>query len=162
LESGGNGFVKGGTQVGKQMQIGATDNLDNANLLAHVCGEEANAVGVNWAFAPVSDIDLNRRNPITNTRLYCNDYKKVAKYTTNYIKEIQKLGLLGCGKHFPGDGVDERDQHLVASVNSLSREVWMKMYGHIYKTQIANGVKMIMVGHILQPAWEPMPPLWPE
>jgi beta-N-acetylhexosaminidase len=154
LESGGNGCVKGGTQVGKQMQIGATDNLDNATLLAHVCGEEANAVGVNWAFAPVSDIDLNWRNPITNTRLYCNDYKKIAKYTTNYIKEIQKLGLLGCGKHFPGDGVDERDQHLVASVNSLSREEWMKMYGHIYKTQIANGVKTIMVGHILQPAWE--------
>ncbi len=154
LESGGSGCVKEGTQVGKQMQIGATDKVENATLLAHVCGEEANAVGVNWAFAPVSDIDLNWRNPITNTRLYCNDYKKVAAYTTAYIKEVQKLGLLGCGKHFPGDGVDERDQHLVASVNSLSREDWMKMYGHIYKTQIENGVKTIMVGHILQPAWE--------
>ncbi|MFA6755529.1 MAG: glycoside hydrolase family 3 N-terminal domain-containing protein [Bacilli bacterium] len=154
LESGGNGCVKEGTQVGKQMQIGATNDVENAKILAHVCGEEASAIGVNWAFAPVSDIDLNWRNPITNTRLYGNDYKKVANYTTAYIKEVQRLGLLGCGKHFPGDGVDERDQHLVASVNSLSRDDWMKMYGHIYKTQIENGVKSIMIGHILQPAWE--------
>ena len=142
-----------GPIVRKKMYA-AADKVENATLLAHVCGDEASAVGVNWAFAPVSDIDLNWRNPITNTRLYCNDYKKVAAYTTAYIKEIQKLNLHGCGKHFPGDGVDERDQHLVASVNSLSRENWMKTYGHIYKTQIENGVNTIMIGHILQPAWE--------
>ncbi len=36
-------------------------------------------------------------------------------------------------KHFPGDGVDERDQHLLSSINSLSANEWMESYGTIYR-----------------------------
>ena len=36
-------------------------------------------------------------------------------------------------KHFPGDGVDERDQHLLSTINSLSAEDWESTYGRIYK-----------------------------
>lgn len=59
-----------------------------------------------------------------------------------------------CIKHFPGDGVDERDQHLMPTVNSLSAEAWMDSYGKLYKTLIEKGAETIMVGHILQPALE--------
>ncbi|MFQ7234132.1 MAG: glycoside hydrolase family 3 N-terminal domain-containing protein, partial [Enterococcus hulanensis] len=56
--------------------------------------------------------------------------------------------------HCPGDGVDERDQHLLSSVNSLSAEDWMASYGKIYQTFIDQGIASIMIGHIFQPAWE--------
>jgi len=57
-------------------------------------------------------------------------------------------------KHFPGDGVDERDQHLVSSVNSLSEKAWMESYGAIYQELINQGVPSVMVGHIMLPAIE--------
>jgi len=56
-------------------------------------------------------------------------------------------------KHFPGDGVDERDQHILTSVNSLSCEEWDETYGKVYKTLIDKGAKTVMVGHIAQPAY---------
>ena len=56
-------------------------------------------------------------------------------------------------KHFPGDGVDERDQHILTSVNALGCDEWMQSYGHIYKRLIDQGAKTVMVGHIAQPAW---------
>ena len=59
-----------------------------------------------------------------------------------------------CIKHFPGDGVDERDHHLMPTVNSLSVDEWMATYGTVYKTLIDKGAQTVMCGHILQPALE--------
>ena len=49
--------------------------------------------------------------------------------------------------------MDERDQHLGVSINSLSADAWMATYGKVYKTLIDKGAKTVMVGHIAQPAW---------
>lgn len=40
------------------------------------------------------------------------------------MKGIQESGILPAAKHFPGDGIDERDQHLSFSINSLGTEEW--------------------------------------
>ena len=61
-------------------------------------------------------------------------------------------GIATTIKHFPGDGVDYRDQHLMASVNSLSAEEWYASYGKVYKTLIDYGAPTLMSAHILQPA----------
>ncbi len=66
---------------------------------------------------------------------------------------MQKHGIAASIKHFPGDGVDERDQHLLASVNSLSTEEWDNSYGRVYRACIDAGSKTVMVGHIMQPAY---------
>ena len=60
--------------------------------------------------------------------------------------------MAACLKHFPGDGTDERDQHLLPSINSLSAADWDQSYGIVYRRAIAQGVKSIMAGHILMPA----------
>ncbi|MDR3293694.1 MAG: glycoside hydrolase family 3 protein, partial [Clostridiales bacterium] len=57
-------------------------------------------------------------------------------------------------KHFPGDGVDERDQHLLTSVNSLSPREWDDSYGKIYSSLINAGAKTVMVGHIALPSYQ--------
>ena len=152
LEAGGNGISLSGSKVGAELAIAASGKKENAALLGRICGEEGKACGVNWSFAPIADIDMNFRNPITNTRTFGSDYEQVAAFSVAYIDEIQKLGLAATAKHFPGDGVDERDQHLVTSINSLSAEDWEKTYGNVYRSCIDAGVKTIMVGHIMQPA----------
>ncbi|SBW02196.1 Beta-N-acetylglucosaminidase/beta-glucosidase [uncultured Eubacteriales bacterium] len=153
LEKGGNGIVEEGTLVGSPMEIAATDDAEMAEKMAEACTREAGAVGANWAFAPIIDIDSNFRNPITNTRTFGSDPDRVARMGKAYVKRAQSLGFAASIKHFPGDGQDERDQHLVTSINDMDCETWMSTYGAAYRAGIEAGALTAMVGHIMQPAW---------
>lgn len=156
LEKGGNGIVTEGTLYASPLEIAATGEKENARRLAEICAVEAKAAGCNWAFAPIVDVDYNFRNPITNTRTFGADPELVKEMGSTYIKEIQSHGLAAAAKHFPGDGCDERDQHLVTSINDKSVEEWDASYGAIYRECIEAGVMTIMAGHIMQPAYSRM------
>lgn len=153
LEKGGEGIVEEGTLFGSPMEVAASDDVEMASRLGSICAEEAAVVGANWSFAPIIDLDYNFRNPITNTRTYGSDTERVKNMGLAYIKELQSRGFAASVKHFPGDGCDERDQHLVASINDLSCEKWDASYGAIYQACIDAGVLTCMVGHIMQPAY---------
>lgn len=153
LEKGGNGIVTEGTLVGSPMEIAASDDTGLAARMAEVCACEAKAVGANWAFAPIIDIDSNFRNPITNTRTFGSDPERVKRMGEVYVRQVQKMGMAAAVKHFPGDGQDERDQHLVTSINSMDCDTWMKSYGEAYRAGIEAGALTVMAGHIMQPAW---------
>lgn len=154
LESGGNGIITEGTWFGMPLQIAATDDPKQAYELGNVAGYEAAQVGCNMSFSPIVDIDKNFRNPITNTRTFGSDQERVIQMAAAQINGLQENGILPVIKHFPGDGVDERDQHLLSTVNSLPADEWMASYGKIYQTFIEQGVSSIMIGHIMLPAWE--------
>ncbi|MBF6978922.1 glycoside hydrolase family 3 protein [Aerococcaceae bacterium zg-BR22] len=154
LESGGNGIISEGTWIGNPLQIAATNNTDNAFHLGNVAGFEAAQVGCNMAFSPIVDIDYNFKNPITNTRTFGSDTQRVLSMSKAQITGFNKNHIIPTIKHFPGDGVDERDQHLLSSINSLSADDWMNSYGNIYQSLIDDGVPCVMIGHIYQPAME--------
>ncbi|SUM06746.1 Beta-N-acetylglucosaminidase/beta-glucosidase [Staphylococcus cohnii] len=61
--------------------------------------------------------------------------------------------MITCIKHFPGDGTEERDQHLALGVNELSTDEWDDSFRKVYQHHIDRGVQMIMAGHIAQPAY---------
>jgi beta-N-acetylhexosaminidase len=153
LEKGGVGIAEEGTFLGTEMQVAATDDDNMAYKLGTVCGREGKAVGANWSFSPIIDIDYNFRNPITNTRTFGSEPDRVKRMGLQYVKGVQEYGVAASIKHFPGDGVDERDQHLVTSINSLSCEEWDATYGAAYKACIDAGALTVMVGHIMQPAY---------
>ncbi|MEH7097170.1 glycoside hydrolase family 3 protein [Neobacillus vireti] len=153
LEAGGNGIATDGTYFGKQMQVAATDNIKMAYKLGLVAGREGRVAGCNWAFAPIVDIDMNYRNPITNVRTYGSDPIRVAQMSKAFMEGIHESGLAAAVKHFPGDGVDDRDQHLLPSVNSLSTEEWDQTFGMVYQEMIDSGAKSIMAGHMRLPEY---------
>ncbi|MGI9875226.1 glycoside hydrolase family 3 protein [Vibrio chagasii] len=153
LESGGNGTTVEGTDFASQMQVAATDDLQMAKNLGYVVAKEGAAAGCNWAFAPVIDLDINPHNPITNIRTYGNDVNRVAKMGAAYVSQVQKLGLATSIKHFPGDGVDYRDQHLVLSSNTLSPQEWDESFGYVYQKAIDAGALTVMAGHIAMPKY---------
>ena len=154
LEAGGNGLITEGTCFGKQMQIAATNEPIQAYRLGKVAASEANSVGGNWSFGPVLDININFRNPITNVRTFGSDIDTILTMSKEYMKGAREEGVACAIKHFPGDGVDERDQHLLISENSLSVEEWDASFGKIYSGMINEGVLSVMVGHIRMPAYE--------
>lgn len=154
LEAGGDGLVEEGTAFGKQMQVAATGDPKQAYRLGKVSCREGMAVGCNYAFAPVVDIDLNYHNPITNVRTYGNDKEMVKQCGVEYMRAAKECEVAVSIKHFPGDGVDETDQHILTSVNTLSCEKWDESYGDIYKTLIEEDALTTMIGHIAMPAYQ--------
>lgn len=152
-EAGGNGLAFEGTSFGKPMSIAATGNKENAYHMGYVACKEGAAMGLNWSFAPIVDIDMEFRSPITNVRTFGSNPDKVIEYAAEYMRGADECDVAVAIKHFPGDGTDERDQHIVTSINQLSCKDWDATYGKVYQTLIDKGAKTVMVGHIAQPAY---------
>ncbi len=153
VESGGEPAASDGTSVGGPTKIAACKDVKYARMLGEVAGREALAIGSNLCFAPVVDILYNWRNSVIATRAFSNDPVTVRDNAIAYMEGAHSAGLSCVCKHFPGDGMDERDQHLSNSVNTTSCEEWMNTFGLVYKGMIDAGVEGIMAGHIMHPAW---------
>lgn len=153
-DDGGNGAAPEGVFVATAAECGAGEGTENAYHVGLVVGREASAVGVNWMFNPVVDVYQNWRNTIVNTRSYGADPDKVIANARAYMKGVKGANPnMACTiKHFPGDGVEELDQHLVMGVNNLSVEDWEASFGKVYRTLINEGAEAVMVGHIALPA----------
>lgn len=152
LESGAVNFLTGVEAFANPMQVAAAGDEAAVDALADHCIRVARSLGMNWAFAPVVDVAVNPANPITNTRSFGADHELVARLGSHYVARLERAGLMTSPKHFPGDGVDDRDQHLVTSSNDLDLDEWTRTFGAVYSAVIAAGARSIMVGHIRQRA----------
>ena len=153
IESGADMIGTDLTSFGSPLQTAATGDATNAYRLGLVCGTEARAVGCTWGFAPVVDVQLNHANPMVLTRGFGSDAATVATFGAAFVRGLQEAGVAASVKHWPGDGVDDRDQHLVTAVNTLSVEEWEATFGHVYRTVIDAGAMTVMAAHIALPAW---------
>ncbi len=153
LEMGSFTSIVNGTFFNTNMGIAATNNDDFAYRCGLVSGREGVAVGFNWTFSPVVDINYNHQNPITNTRSYGDTPEIVSKMACAYIKGVQESRMATTAKHWPGDGIDDRNQHLSTTINSLSIDEWMNTYGKVYKDVFEAGVKSVMSAWISLPSY---------
>jgi beta-N-acetylhexosaminidase len=153
-DQGGNGAMLDGTYVASAAHVEATQSEAVAYDAGYVSGKESQAIGVNWNFGPNVDILTNWRNTIVNTRAYGTNAADVLKYSKAFMKGLKDTGLAACAKHFPGDGTEERDQHLILGVNELSVKEWELSFGEVYRGIIDEGVDSIMVGHIALPEYQ--------
>jgi beta-N-acetylhexosaminidase len=146
--------LPGMTAFPREMSIGATNNEKMAYQYGEGVAIESRSVGVNWVLHPVCDLNLNPFNPIANTRSISDNPDKAIRLLKQQINGLQLNGVAATIKHFPGDGVDYRDQHLLTSCNSLSKADWDKTFGKVYSSLIQHGVACIMPGHISLPAYQ--------
>lgn len=152
-EMGGNGACTDGTYIGNEVKIAATNDKKYAYEMGRVSGVEAAAIGCNWSFAPIVDINRNWRNPIISTRTWSADVEQTLELSLEYMRGIQESGIAPAAKHFPGDGIDERDQHLSFAPNPLSVEEWDATFGRVYSGLFEAGLPSIMAGHIALPEY---------
>ncbi|WP_414047429.1 glycoside hydrolase family 3 protein [Macrococcus equi] len=154
-DSGGNGACKDGTYIASAAQCEAAQDTRVAYNAGLVASRESSALGVHINFDPCVDILQNWRNTIVNTRAYGTNAETVIKYTNAYIDGFNaERDMITCIKHFPGDGTEERDQHLVLGVNELSVEDWNNSFRKVYENHIERGVQMMMAGHIALPEYQ--------
>jgi beta-N-acetylhexosaminidase len=157
IEAGGNGACQDGTLVATPLQTASTPDTDAAWQMGLVGGRESRALGCNWAFTPIVDIHHNWRNTVIATRAFGNDHDTVIKYADAFSRGVRAGAgdrpMALCMKHFPGDGRDERDQHVVTSYNDCSVEEWDATYRKIWEWGIGAGIESVMVGHIMLPEY---------
>ncbi|HEM3198137.1 TPA: beta-hexosaminidase [Streptococcus suis 14A] len=150
-ESGGNGAVTDGTKIGDEIKIAATADPRYAYEMGKVAGLEAAAVGCNASFAPIMDLSRNWRNPIIANRTWGANVDQVIELSKEYMRGIMEHGIVPFAKHFPGDGIDERDHHLSFASNPMTKSEWMETFGRIYCEMAEAGLPGIMAGHIHLP-----------
>lgn len=131
-----------------QMTLGATANTEYAYEFGKYTAIPAREIGVNLSLGPVCDLNINFLNPVVNTRAIGDDAKLTKDMLVSMVQGMQAYGMGATVKHFPGDGVDYRDQHFVLTNNSLSVEEWKNTFGEVYKSLIEAGVLCVMAGHI--------------
>ena len=152
IEGGGHGSAAM-LQFPNQLGLAAANDLElSALVLSAVCSE-AKALGFNWSFTPVVDVNKETGSAIVGTRSYGSDIEKIIAQARVHIKTLQSNGIAATAKHWPGEGFDARDQHMVGTINPLSVDAWHDVFGRVYKTMIGDGVMTVMSAHIALPSY---------
>ena len=154
FENGCGSMLKGLTPFPYLMSLGATNSEQIAYDYGKATALEARSVGANWTLSPVCDLNLNRRNPLVNVRGIGDDPELAARLLKQVVRGMQENGLAACAKHFPGDGVDWRDQHGLTTNNTLKFADWKRLSGRVFQELIDDGVMSIMAGHITLPDYQ--------
>jgi beta-N-acetylhexosaminidase len=142
-----------GTPVLGQLGLAAVDDTEATYKSSEILAREGRAMGVRWSFTPVIDINAAFRSPIVGTRSYGSDIDKIERHAVAHVRGLQDHGIAATAKHWPGEGFDDRDQHLVTTTNPLSIEVWRETFGRLYRRMIDEGVVSVMSAHIALPAY---------
>lgn len=142
-----------GTEVPNPLALAAVDDVQASATIARIMAEEARAAGINWSFTPVIDINALFRSPIVATRGLGSDPDRIRDHALAHIREVQAAGVAATVKHWPGEGHDDRDQHLVTTINPLSIDDWHASHGALYRAAVEAGVMSVMSAHIAFPAY---------
>ena len=142
-----------GTEVPNPLALAAVNDVQASRTIARIMAQEARAIGINWSFTPVIDINHAFRSAIVATRGFGSSVDAIEGQALAQIDEFQSAGVAATVKHWPGEGYDDRDQHLVTTINPLSMPEWEAHFGRLYRAAIAQGVMSVMSAHIALPAF---------
>ena len=146
-----------GTSFPTAMALAAGGNTADAYTMGKITALEARAVGIQWIYAPVSDVNNNPGNPIINTRSFGEDPARVAEYVSAFVRGVEENGGLATAKHFPGHGDTASDSHIDLPVIHANRERLDRLELVPFRAAISAGVGSIMTGHLSVPSLEPDP-----
>ncbi len=139
------------------MAFAATGKPEYAAAMARAVGEEARAIGVQWNFFPVADVNSNPANPIINTRAFGEDPAQVSAFVAAYLDSARDAGFLTTAKHFPGHGDVNTDTHLGLAQVPASREHLEQIEIPPFRAAINAGVDAVMTAHVTVPVLDPDP-----
>lgn len=150
---GGSIAMPFGTRLPNQLGLAATGSTALSAQAVDVLAAEARALGYNWTFTPVVDINAAFRSAIVATRSYGSQVDTILAHALGNVRAFQQAGIAATAKHWPGEGFDDRDQHLVTTQNPLDRATWDASFGRLYRELIEAGVMTVMSAHIGWPAY---------
>jgi beta-N-acetylhexosaminidase len=145
----------GFTPLPTMRALGRTGDPAIARRVGEIVGQELRAVGIDFALAPVLDVDTNPDNPVIGQRSFSSDPAVVSAMACAVIEGIQSRGVAACGKHFPGHGDTAQDSHytLPRLPHALDRLESIELQP--FRAASRCGVAAIMSAHIVFEAIDP-------
>jgi beta-N-acetylhexosaminidase len=127
---------------------------DKAGDVGAAMGAELASLGINLNFAPSLDIDSNPDNPVIGARSFARDAATVTARGLAFLERMQKNGVRGCAKHFPGHGDTRTDSHYDLPVIDAPLDELRERELAPFKAAIISGIGMVMTSHILFKAFD--------
>lgn len=158
LERGASMRVSGGAQFPYNMAYGAAHDLAAVRYEGMATARESRAIGIQWIFAPVADVNNNPENPVINTRSFGESAEEVAQNVAAYIDGAHsdpKNRVLVTAKHFPGHGDTATDSHLALAKVTADKDRLESLEFVPFRAAIEHGVDSVMTAHLAVPALEP-------
>ncbi|HVM74302.1 MAG TPA: glycoside hydrolase family 3 N-terminal domain-containing protein [Candidatus Saccharimonadales bacterium] len=146
-----------GTSFPTAMAVAAGGDPKDAYTVGKITALEARAVGVQWVYAPVCDVNNNPGNPIINTRSFGENPQRVSEFVSEFTRGVQENGGLATAKHFPGHGDTATDSHIDLPIIKADRQRMESLELIPFRAAISAGVGSVMTGHLNVPAFEPDP-----
>jgi beta-N-acetylhexosaminidase len=143
--------MKNGTPFTTNMGVAATGDVQAAYRQGRIIAEEMRAIGVNWLYAPVADINNNPDNPVINIRSFGADPQQVARFVAAFVRGVHDGGALATAKHFPGHGDTATDSHIGLATIEVDRARLDRMELVPFRAAIAAGVDAVMTAHVALP-----------
>ncbi len=145
--------LAGAAEMPNPLGLAALDDVEATEEVSSIMAQEARAAGINWSFTPVLDINAAFRSSIVATRGFGSDINTIERHAIKQMEVFQRHGVASAVKHWPGEGFDDRDQHLLTTVNPLDLKRWEESFGRLYRRAIDSGVLSVMSAHIAFPAF---------
>ncbi len=131
--------------------------------VAWLMAAELRAVGVDFSFAPVLDLDRGISQVIGDRGLGP-DVKTVCDLATAWAEGVRRAGMAAVGKHFPGHGGVAADSHAELPTDGR-RYVDLELEDLIpFQRLIDRGLEAVMPAHVVYPRVDHRPagfsPVW--
>lgn len=120
-----------------------------------VMAAELRAVGVDFTFAPVLDLDWGRSSVI-GTRALALDPRVVTRLARALTQGMLMAGMANCGKHFPGHGWAQADSHVALPVDERDASRIEHADAKPY-SWLGIGLASVMTAHVVYPAYDEVP-----
>ena len=155
LERGASMRLNNTTVFPHAMAFAAAHDLEGARYEGQITAKEARAIGLQWVFFPVADVNNNPDNPVINIRSYGEDPQSVSALVNAFIEGARSekdARVLATVKHFPGHGDTATDSHMNLATITADRERLDKLEFVPFRSAIEHGVDAVMTAHIAVPA----------
>jgi beta-N-acetylhexosaminidase len=135
------------------MALGAADDEAQAEAIGAAVARGLRAIGVNWNFAPVLDVNNNPANPVIAERSFGADPERVTALARAWMRGSLREGVACCVKHFPGHGDTHVDSHhaLPTVDKSLAELEALELKPFRALAHGADAAPAMMTAHIVYP-----------
>ena len=127
-----------------------------ARELGWLMAAELRAVGIDFSFAPVLDLNLGLSSVIGD-RAFADSPEKVGQLAGAWMLGAREAGMISVGKHFPGHGGVVADSHLALPVDERALDALLEQDLRPFARLIDNGLEGIMPAHVIYASCDDQP-----